>query len=772
MRVLGAVWVLAVVTTACDGGPRDDAGDVILLRHDMAPTPTAEAGPPDADASDGPLPDVPATDAALPDGPLPDIDPPDVAPPGPCAVPDGVITAETPLDDRARRVQVDGPGADRLAPACGGDPEALTAGRELKVRVIPDRDGPHLVAAFGRFSAIYRTTACSDDEAPDVIGCQIAEAPWEEPQSQGAWLDAFAGEPFDIVADAPAGLDAGPLRVFVYPPVAEGGSCAFLDLGEIRPACAGDTVCLDDTCVYAGPPRVDDIEAWSDGQTLRVAVEYSGRGVVPALWVRTDGVQFTQVRPTLTAQAIGGGRLGGYIESATLARSGRVEVELVDGDARIGRAESAVQALETLRAGAACDPFGLRDVCGEGDGCIEGRCRRTSVDAWTTDAGLNLDVQGARIPVAAEDVNVVIRAIDAEPGSRWSPLPERAAEIGRRWTAVGLPWPEGGLELRLQSLDRPPGLPTPVRPQPQPVSGVDERCDLEGIADRCDGRLACLDAGGVGRCVAVDPPEIRQLQGWAGPDALGLKIIYRDPQGDTDRYTYQVFSPDGELRFETHEPLPLDGAAGVFSDSLPAPWSPAPGDVLVLKLLDASGLVSAPAQARLDDPPDAENGEPCDPLGALDRCADEDAICAALELEQGPRCEAFEEECPPGWRPFPLAVPTRHDDNTSGGPDRTAGVCGGDDSPEAIYEVEARRDARWRVSVLPAGAAVYVRTHCRFPVEGDAEIACEYETFELEVVEGETYYVFVDGPGDGGRFALIIEEMQGPIGPPGPDPVD
>lgn len=763
MRRLGALLCACAALLGCDDGPGDDSPADAVAPHDMQPDPVMDADTGDVEATD---------DGVVDPEPEPDAD---ASMPETCVEPDAVISAMLPLQNRARRVELPGLATrTRLAPACDDDPARISAGAEYGIRIVPDTDGEHLIIAVGRLSAAYRIAPCVDGEPIRILGCLVADGPFEDGATLGARVVLRAGEAFDIIADSPAERRAGPLAVLVYPPVAEGGDCSPIGDSATRPSCEPETACRDDRCVYVGPPRVDRLEAWSDGQSLRVEAHVAGGGLVRALWATTGVPAPMQLFLTAVDERPGGVIFRGYAEEPALAAADSVDIEIVDTDERKARRTIGVAKLDALPAGSPCDPNGMRDTCDMGDACVDGQCRGAEVGAWLTDAGLNLDVHLPAIPVEAPRMTAAFRASDAEPEERWSPLPERPTRDGRRWAAPALALPEAGLEVRMHVEGLPPGLPLTVDPQPQPVRRLDEACDIEGFADRCAADLACLPSERGGRCLAIDPPEIERLQGWAGSEALGLKVTYGDPQNDTIGYRLAVFTANGELRFATDDglrPLPA-GADGVFFDSLPAPWQPVRGDVLELQLIDATGQISEPAVARLDVPPEVELGARCDPLGAWAVCVDDESICAANALDAGSVCQRFEEPCPERWRPFPLAAPTRHDDNTSGGPDRTAGACGGAGSPEAIYEVVAEEDARWRISVLPPGATVYVRTHCQFAVPELSELVCARNPFELEVEGDETYYIFVDGPADGGRFALLIDEVDQPIEPPGPDPAD
>lgn len=777
MRLFGAVSALALIAAGaagCDEAPDPDPADSTIIRHDMQPDPLpdAEAGVPPTDQG----PRDARTDTA-PDLDPPDLDPPDLAPPdmhlpdggAPCPAPGGIVPGDLPLVDRAWRLEVPRAATSgRLDPGCA----AGSAGAELVVRLAPEADGAHLVVVAGRYSSLYLTDPCAPDAPPAAGPCVDVDTPFEDGATRARRLELVAGEPLDLIVDAPPGERAGPLVVLVYPPVPEGGSCAPIGDTGVSPSCGPALGCVDDVCVWTGPPAVESARAWSDGQSLRMQLALRGVELVAAVWARVGGgdAPFVQLQTTDFEADPTRLALQGFVEDPELAATGMVEVEVVDADGRTARRGIGVARLEPLPADAACDPEGMRDVCAPGAACVDGRCRSADVGVWLGEAGLNIEVEMPQAPLNHPLLRPVVRPA-APADARWTPLPPRAAELGLRWAGVGLDLAPEGLMLRMQEPGLPPGLPRTIEAAPLPVRGPGEPCDGERISDTCGAGLACrLEMNGAA-CVPVDPPQILSAQATFGPGALGLKVAFSDPEGDAALFDLKVRDDDG-VRFAlpAPRPLPADAAGGQLQTSFEAAWGPQQGDVAEITLIDAEGLVSAPAIARLRPAPMVGIGAACDPLEALFACAGEDdeIICAVVEAGDSPVCAAFEEPCPEAWRPFPLVTPVRHEDNHRNGPDRTAGSCGGGGTPEAIYTLTPRRDARWVISVQPAGSAVYVRSHCRFAVPA-SELACRNGPFVLDVEGGETYYVFVDGPGEGGPFRLAIDEQQRPEDP---DPAD
>lgn len=786
MRLFGAVSALALIAAGaagCDGAADPDPADSTIIRHDMQPdplpdaeagVPPADQGPRDAAADRGDdTPDMAPADMAPSDMAPSDMAPSDMALSDGgdrCPTPGGVVPGELPLVDRAWRLEVPrATAAGRLDPGCA----AGSGGDELIVRLLPEADGAHLVVVAGRYSSLYLTDPCTPDAPPEAGPCVDVDTPFEDGATRARRLELVAGEPLDLVVDAPPGERAGPLVVLVYPPVPEGGSCAPIGDTGVSPSCGPALGCVDEVCIWTGPPAVETARAWSDGQSLRMQLALRGVELVAAVWARSGGgdapfvqLQTTDFRAEPTRLA-----LQGFVEDPDLAAAGMVEIEVVDADGRTARRGVGVAGLEPLPADAACDPEGMRDVCAAGDACVGGRCRSADVGVWLGEAGLNIEVEMPQAPLNHPLLRPVVRPADPVD-ARWTPLSPRAAELGLRWAASGLDVEPEGLLLRMQEPGLPPGLPRALEAAPLPVRGEGEPCDGERISDTCGPELACRVALDRATCVAIDPPQILSAQATFGADALGLKVAFSDLQGDAAFFDLKVRRGD-DLRFAlpAPRPLPADAAGGRLQTSFAAPWGPQRGDVAEIVLIDAEGLTSAPVIAPLRPAPMVGVGTACDPLGALFACAgdDDDVICAVVEAGGDPVCAVFEEPCPEAWRPFPLVTPVRHEDNHRNGPDRTAGSCGGEGTPEAIYTLTPRQDARWIISVQPAGSVVYVRSHCRFAVPDVSELACRNGPFVLDVEGGETYYVFVDGPGEGGRFTLAIDSEAPPDGPDLPD---
>lgn len=754
-------WALAALAlgAACDdgGGGPDDA--VVLPPDDARP---ADGRPPDQSPTDM---------IAPPDCGVCDAAPPDAAPDAAvCPAADGVLPGDTPLVDRNWRIQLDRatrPGD--VAPTCASDEDdgeptdAVTAGAELRLRIEPALSGEHLLIVSGRYSALYTAAPC--DPAPEPMRCVVVRSPFADGATRARRVPLLAGAPIELIVDAPADERAGPVVVVLYPPVPPGESCAPIGPSGVRPSCAPGFACEGDVCGPPSAPVTERVGAWSDGQSLRIEVEVEGDDgpdLVEALWAEVGDGGLVQLQTTAVERRGDRLILRGFAEDARLAAAARVTVELIDDAGHVGRVEVDVEALVPAPAGAPCDRSGMRDVCAPGAACVSGRCVAWTAGAWRAADGARLSVA---MPDAPADPDRVIGAAYRIADAPWRGLPPVASERGRRWGEAGLDLPPAEeVSIRIQQPARPPSLPRVIGFEPLPLLDDDDPCDPAGITDACGPGLACIDRGAGPRCGTVTAPVIDGLQGWFGVDALGLEVRAHDPEDDIAALVYAVFdAATGDVRAEGE----VAWVAPVERDarfSVPAPWGPRAGDTVRVTLVDAQGLESAPAEAPLLPARPVPPGAPCDPLGALTVCRDPRTICAAAEADPEPLCQALVVDCPDDWRPFALEVPVSFQDSNRGGLDRAAGRCGGGETPETVYVVEAPETGRWRVSVEPPQSVVYVREHCAFSV---SERACSPDSaVEVDVVRGERYFVFVDGPGaEGGRFTLEIE----PVARPGVD---
>ncbi|MCB9551922.1 MAG: hypothetical protein H6705_08570 [Myxococcales bacterium] len=750
MKTAAALFGLALLAlAACDDGPSE-------------PRPPADAAPdtvPDAlpDTLPDALPDGPpdsATDADPPDT-LPDATPADADPPdqGPrCPAPTARIAADAPLDPSgAWRLALDGPATPWHRAPCGD-----TAGAELSLEFTARAPGRHLLVADGAFTALYAAPPCDRDAR---LACADPDGV--------LYTDLDRGDVIRFVFDAPPGEDAAAVRLALYPPRGQGEPCTLLDETPAAPACAPGLACEAGRCAVATPPAITRVRALTDGQTLRLAVDATDQGhdLVEALWARVDRDDRFHQLEIIDAERTGARlHLDGFIEDPDLALADRVEIELIDAAQGSARAEIDVQPAPARAPGEDCDPLGVDDVCVAGAACVFARCRPLDLDAWIAPDGAHLLARLAELDLDIAGVTLRARLLDDDgaPLGAWSRLPPLAAVdplLALHFGAiVPAPAPAIAAAARVVPAGRPPSLPIITALTPLPLRPADEHCDPTGLTDACADGTACIDAGDAPRCQRAEPPVIDALRATRGPHAIGVKLTYRDPNDDATAYTLQHLDAAGALRWTAlDQPLP-PGLGDSVQFSLITPEAPAPDDRIRLVLTDRAGLRSDVREVPLADAPLLRQGDPCDPLGGLDTCPD-GTLC--VPQADGALCTPPDVECPEDYRATTWeldALPFSWNDTNRNGPQRTAGLCGGDDRPELVYRVIAPRDDRWLITVDTPDTTLYVRRYCALAVPFESELACADGRVELDVQAGALYFVFVDGPGDnGGRFRVDLD---------------
>lgn len=756
MKTAVALCGLALLAlAACDDGPSDprppaDAGPPADAHPDTALN--ADADPRDADPRDATPADADPADAA-PDRDPPDLaDPPDEGPP--CPAPTARIAADAPLDATgAWRLTLRGPAQTWHHAPCGA-----TTGAELSVEFTAPAPGRHLLVADGDFRALYAAPPCDRDALTACAADRVL------------YTDLDPDHPIRFVFDAPAGEAAADIHLALYPPRAEGQPCTLLDDAPAAPACAPGLACEAGVCALATPPAITRVRALTDGQTLRLAVDATdeGRDLVEALWARADRDDDFHQLAIIDAERTGGRlHVDAYIEDPALALADAIEIELIDATQGSVRAAVDVQPAPIRDPGEDCDPLGVDDVCATGAACVLAACRPLDLDAWIAPDGAHLRARLDDIDPDRAAVTLRVRLLDdhGAPLGAWTRLPSLAeAELFPALlfgAIIPAPAPAIAAAARVVPANRPPSLPliTPLAPLPLRPAG--DPCDPTGLTDACADGTACIDAGAASRCQRAEPPIIEALRATRGDHAIGVKLTYRDPNDDAATYTLQHIDADGMLRWTAHD-RPLPAAIGRSVQlSLLTPDPPAEGDRVRLILTDRAGLRSDPREAPTGEAPLLRQDDPCDPLGGLDTCP-QGTLCAPRP--DGARCTEPHVECPDdyGATTWELdALPFSWNDTNRNGPERDAGLCGGEGRPELVYRVVAPRDDRWLITVDTPDTTLYVRRYCALAVPYESELTCADGRVELDVEAGALYFVFVDGPGDtGGRFRVDLDRVD------------
>lgn len=750
-------------------------------RLDMA----VDAGRPDA----GPTPDARAPDATIEPDAEADAEP-DMMP-----QPDAMMACSPATMELPDEAQAGDDGAWRVEPLplsssarearCPGETRLATRGREAVVRFTAVVEGEHVFVARGEVSALYALDGCEPDST--VRACApLVELPGGEPGAT-AWslsLDLAAGETVDLVLDTPLTGDAvvppidldGPRTLVIFPPRPEGERCPVLFDAPGRWPCGPGLVCLLGQCERPSPPVIDGGRAYSDGQSLRLEIDASDAGgdLLATAWVRRgEDEPFVQLETIIAERGEVGLRYAGFTEAPGLPLAEMIEVELLDRAQIASRQSLSVEPAPARGAGEPCDALGTADTCADGGACIEGRCLPGDGGAWRTVDSLHLVYE---LPLAGLDpfdyltVSAEARLIGADglPLSvEWTRVDVRPSEDGLLWGGViGDPVLEAqAIEVRLQAPERPPALPIALPIEALPIREPGEPCDPARIADTCAEGSACFGDDRRARCALISPPALEDLHVYFGAGALGLVAFGGDAEGDIVGYQLQVFGEDDELRFESGlAEFPPDAAVdfGQIRFSIDAPWQPRGTDVVVFNLFDAEDLTSPVLERNPRPAPVAIEGDLCDLRGGLNQCAPA-TLCAQVRGGDAPRCEPKVVECPDDWRVSELPFdeyPIVFEDSSRRGPDSAAGVCGGGGTPEMIYRWVPEQDGVVPIFIEQDEAFLYVRRYCGLPRAELSELACELgQRVEVDVLAGETYFIFIDGPDPRGRrFRLHIGE--------------
>ncbi len=755
--------VIAAALAACDTDQVSDEppSDIAPPTDGYPVDALRDAEPPGPDATlDARVDAHPADMAADMAEPRHDADPdadPDIGPPCPQPI-DEIELDEPPADDGGWHLVLDMPATHRWSPMCGD-----SRGGEQTVGFTAHTAGTHLLLAEGDLGALYASKPCGVDEQP--LACAVGAA---DPLLLR--LDLTPGDRVVFAADAPADREAGPVRLALYPPRQRDESCALLDLAPIAPPCAPGLACVDDVCAAAEPPRLDEAWAWTDGQSLRVAVDEADADLVPLLWARADAADAFDQLELMSARAEGDRvTLTGFIEAPHLASAAEVEVEIIDDIRREARLTIPVGDAVPREVEDACDTDGLEDACVRGTACLLGACRPVQTKAWRGPAGAHLAAKVFDVPAELDDVTVRYRHldIDGEPLGGWTHLPRLAVEdeFGLEYGAV-VPAPAAAVAvaLRVAEVARPPSLPVATELAALPLRPPGTRCDPTGLTDLCTDDLACIAGNAGAHCQQPAPPTITGLRAYLGEQAIGLEVAYDDPNDDVVEYGLELRDRNG-ARIALFPPAPFPARA---APGEPARFSmavgrmPRPGAVARLVLIDSTDLVSEPAIAPFEDAPVRALDEPCDPLGGLDLCPD-DALCAPALGAQDATCRLAEVECPEPIEPVDYgdrAAPFNWQDSNRGGADNTGGACGGAGHPETVLRFRAARSERVRITVQPPDATLYLRRYCALAVPVQSELACDDDgAVDVELAADDVHFLFVDGPAPGGRFEVMVEPL-------------
>lgn len=407
--------------------------------------------------------------------------------------------------------------------------------------------------------------------------------------------------------------------------------------------------------------------------------------------------------------------------------------------------------IESVQAFASGDDLGL---------VIEGVDEGADVDR----ALLNLlDAEGQIIQLNAQGADTyILRPLEPTFGQR---------EVRFRFSSnllAGFPQTEA-VQVRLldaREHQSEPVTAEPSRPGPVAAGGA---CDVARIRNVCAQGTACLDPTGAGeaRCVAPTAPVLVRAKGAYDPETLlvGFLVDGVDPDRDATGMRLELLDADGDIAASGDVPFDfVRFEEDAFTAMVSVRLNRDRGLVSArLVPFDAEGLRGPAFDAgRFGPPLVADEGDPCDPLGAQAECRG-GAACFQADADSLPACGVPEVQCPEAWgEPVDLAAWAdgdvwRYRGDLTTRYNVTRGSCGGG-SAQTILRFTPPEDGVYTfVTYSLAGGAdtvLYARSHCGYdPARAAVERACNddisienaFSLLTLALRADEPVFVFVDG---------------------------
>lgn len=705
--------------------------------------------------------------------------------------------------------------------SCGGD------GRELAYAFTAPGPGAYTFAAAPAEAggaggvpfrpAVYLRRNCEDPTSE--LACAEPGAGAEGGPAVVTRLLA-ADESVLVFVDAVDAFIGGPfvLDVTVDPPGAPGEACE--PDGDPN-ACAPELRCLpvdgDARCRVVGAPAVTSarlvVEPEAGTLGLRLEGQDPGDDVTGLVLEAVDaagapvslgprppgGVRaFTAI--TRAAGAFDGAfalRTERGVGASPVADIAAVTVEVVDA-AGLRSAPLRVEpsALRRPGPGEICDPDRIFDACVDGLLCDDGICGPPGVDCPEAFApaalrpGLTLagDTLRARdvadAPCGGAGGDAVYQLTAESAGfyvvEAWSADPDVRPLVFAR-TACGAEDPGASL-----------GCEAPRRGERAQL------CFDLAAGETVSAFVTALDVDSGGafsvRVLRPEAPVIDSAEVFVNPEAqaLGLRVVGHDPDGDVRAVGVRLFDEDGadllgdglpaDLRLVAGESTLRPGGEVAVRASRRLALDGAAIALVEVSLVDAFGARSASlAVAALPTPP-AARGALCDVDGAFFACVAPDRCGGPLPRVPDPEgicVEAFA-DCPPELGDvIDLDDPVysiadglwQFDGDTGPGGNDTAGTCGGAMAPEDVLAFRAPVAGVYVFrTTLPQGGdtVLYVRSNCGDETP-EAELGCNDDgpdavDFGSRVVValegGQTVYAFVDGFGNAGNPYTLTVEVQ------------
>lgn len=321
------------------------------------------------------------------------------------------------------------------------------------------------------------------------------------------------------------------------------------------------------------------------------------------------------------------------------------------------------------------------------------------------------------------------------------------------------------------------------------ILGDGEPCNGDRTYELCLPDSVCHSSTGLrdGICRARrrgTAPELVEAWAYVNEDArsIGVRARGRDAEHDARLFALRFFDAAGApieslgwprfAREEDYDPEVFTLGLSLSMADLAADPDAAPPvvDSIEIRVIDTTGLASAPRRVALRETPRVGEGTRCDPEQGLARC-DEGLVCLDYDphtdLEH--HCMPRVPDCPADWDVDALdAHPDgdgwRVEGDTTGGLNRVMRIDGAT-GPDAIFTFTAPDDGMYAFILTgDHRPTLYGRPDCLFE-EGQLEPhSRERDRLFVELAAGQTIHLMADGEGaDAGPFVLTAARHRPPV---------
>ncbi|MCA9541775.1 MAG: hypothetical protein KC620_22920, partial [Myxococcales bacterium] len=295
--------------------------------------------------------------------------------------------------------------------------------------------------------------------------------------------------------------------------------------------------------------------------------------------------------------------------------------------------------------------------------------------------------------------------------------------------------------------------------------GAGQACDPNSISSVCADDQTCIDAS----CRVATAPRLTRAKGYYLAETLrtGFEVEGIDPDQDARGLRLELLGPDddrvlisGDLNFNFVR-TDADAFSALLSATLPRDVGATRAR---LTPFDAVGLFGEPMIVEgLTPPRRADDGDTCDPAGAVALCREDGSTCFVAQGEALPHCGAPVVQCPESYgelvdlNAYAERDEWRYEGDLTTRYNITRGTCGGG-SAQTVFQFTAEDPGVYSfITFSPAGGAdtvLYARSHCGYgPDRARVELGCSddisadnaFSLLRLPLDEGESIYLFVDG---------------------------